>query len=299
MASRTKFIDRMRYWCNDGNLGYDQSNRWDIRQGGECDCSSLVIFALREAGYDTGDASYTGNLSSNLTKRGWKRIPVNGQPQAGDILLNDADHVAVWLGDCLAQASIDENGNIAGGQSGDQGNETNCRSYYDYPWNCYLRYSGGDDMDSWPLQSYTINMTNAQRFRPTRNTDGTYTFVNVATGKVLDVNANSSKSGAMVQVYKPNGTDAQKWTLARQAKSPKSIPYNPSDVAPFTLTPKCAPKCRLEIKNADTRDCSPIQIYTANNSNGQNWAILDCGDGSWIFVNVATGKVLDVAGGGK
>lgn len=143
MPSLTKFCDRMRYWCTQGNLGYDQGNRWDIRYGGECDCSSLVIFCLQEAGFDTGSASYTGNMSSNLTARGWKRIPFTWSPQAGDILLNDANHVAAWLGDCLAQASIDENGDIAGGQPGDQTDrETNVRSLYDYPWDCILRYTG-------------------------------------------------------------------------------------------------------------------------------------------------------------
>lgn len=143
MGDINKLCERMRYWCNEGNLGYDQSNRWDIREGGECDCSSLVIHCLREAGFDTGSASYTGNMSSNLCARGWVRLPVDrNNLQPGDILLNDANHVAVWLGDCLAEASIDENGNITGGASGDQGEETHTRSYYNY-WNCYLRYTGG------------------------------------------------------------------------------------------------------------------------------------------------------------
>lgn len=136
-------VERMRYWCTQGNLGYDQYNRQDIRYGGECDCSSLVIHVLKEAGFDTGAATYTGNMRSNLVARGWKVCPVNGNPQKGDILLNDGSHVAMWLGDCLAQASIDERGRISGGQSGDQTDyETNVRSYYNYPWNCYLRWGG-------------------------------------------------------------------------------------------------------------------------------------------------------------
>lgn len=126
MGDINKFCERMRYWCQDANLGYDQSNRQDFNPAaGEADCSSLVIHALSESGFDTGYASYTGNLSINLCDRGWQRIAPNGNPQKGDILLNDLNHVAVWLGDCLAQASIDENGNITGGQAGDQtGNET-------------------------------------------------------------------------------------------------------------------------------------------------------------------------------
>ncbi len=110
---------------------------------GNCDCSSLVIHALREAGFDTGTATYTGNLSDNLTRRGWTRLPANGSPQPGDILLNDVHHVAVCLGGGkLAQASISERG-TAYGKAGDQtGRETNIRNYYSYPWNCYLRYQG-------------------------------------------------------------------------------------------------------------------------------------------------------------
>ena len=143
--NKATFVARMKYWCLYGNLGYDQWNRWDIRIGGECDCSSLVIHDLREAGQDTGDATYTGNLSSNLTARGWVRLPNNGEPQTGDILLNDIHHVAVDVGNgCLAQASIDERGMAYGGRSGDQTNETNVKGYYNFPWTCYLRYVGSD-----------------------------------------------------------------------------------------------------------------------------------------------------------
>lgn len=142
MASVSTLINRMRYWCAVANMGYSQSDRWNFNpSGGNCDCSSLVIHCLREAGFDTGSATYTGNLSDNLTKRGWTRLPVNGNPQPGDILLNDVHHVAVYLGGGkLAQASISERG-TAYGRAGDQtGRETNIRAYYSYPWDCYLRY---------------------------------------------------------------------------------------------------------------------------------------------------------------
>lgn len=149
MGNITTFVNRMKYWCNSVSLGYDQTNRWDIRPGGECDCSSLVIFALREAGFDTGSASYTGNMSSNLTARGWVRVANNGNPQIGDILLNDVNHVAVYVGNGkLCQASISENGTITGAGGDQTGNETNMRNYYNYPWNCYLRYTGASTSGS-------------------------------------------------------------------------------------------------------------------------------------------------------
>lgn len=166
-GSVQKLIDRMKYWCTDVSLGYDQSNREDFRDGGETDCSALVIYALKEAGFSTGSASYTGNMRSNLTKRGWKVVAVNGNPQAGDILLNDINHVAVYIGGGkLAQASIDENGRATGGKGGDQsGRETNISPYYNYPWNCYLRWTGSNDAGSTPPTNSTGGKLNMRSFK--------------------------------------------------------------------------------------------------------------------------------------
>ena len=165
MANVQKFVDRMVYWCQNGNLGYDQNQRWNIYPGGECDCSSLVIHALKEAGFDTGNATYTGNLSAALVARGWQRIIPNGKPQVGDILLNDVHHVAAFVGNGrLAQASIDERGRASGGQAGDQANETNVKAYYNYPWNAYLRYVGSQ-------AAYGPNQSSSPNLNPNNYSD--------------------------------------------------------------------------------------------------------------------------------
>lgn len=146
MGNITTFVNRMKYWCNSVSLGYDQTNRWNIRPGGECDCSSLVIYAAREAGFQTGLASYTGNMSSEFTKYGWVRLSPNVTKQPGDILLNDVHHVAVYIGNNqLAQASISERGSVSGAAGDQTGRETNISTYYNYPWNCVLRYVGEED----------------------------------------------------------------------------------------------------------------------------------------------------------
>jgi len=159
-ANLATFIQQMRYWANLKNpgVGYDQADRWNLKNGGSVDCSSFVILCLRRAGFQTGHASYTGDMRSELTKLGWAVKDNNGRPQAGDILLNDADHTAVYLGSGrLAQARINRLGGITGGTPGDQTNaETNVQEYYDYPWDCYLRYRGAHAggpvaQDGWPL----------------------------------------------------------------------------------------------------------------------------------------------------
>lgn len=148
----TKFCNLMYTACAEWSLGYDQYNRWDIRNGGECDCSSLVIEMAKRAGFDVGSATYTGNMTSNFTARGWVSLaPDLSQAKPGDILLNDTYHTAAVISGYgwnakIAQASIDERGCATGGAAGDQtGNETNIKNIYTYSrgWTRILRYVGG------------------------------------------------------------------------------------------------------------------------------------------------------------
>ena len=170
MPSLEVFAERMRYWCDNGNLGYDQIQRWNIWEGGECDCSSLVIHALNEAGFDTGYATYTGDLSANLTARGWVRLsPDISSARVGDILLSDANHVAAvvsgygWYA-TIAEAWLDENGGIYYGQTGDQtGLETRTRGIYDFPWDCILRYEG-DEMSASELWVFRNNNMSLRKY---------------------------------------------------------------------------------------------------------------------------------------
>lgn len=170
MGSITKFCDAMRWAADSDKPGYSQSDRYSLTPDKfftdvltNTDCSALTIAALQYAGFDTGWASYTGNMSDALCANGWLRLPNDGNPQRGDILLNDADHVAVWLGDCLAQASIGEGGLVSGGARGDQtGWEVNTRDYYNYPWNCYLRWPYEDDESEDEMGIYDVHESAAK-----------------------------------------------------------------------------------------------------------------------------------------
>ena len=154
MPSLAVACEAMRKACEDWSLGYDQDERYDIFDGGETDCSALVIWALRQGGFDTGDASYTGNMSDELCARGWKRVtPDLDDARPGDVPLNDERHTCLVIGGSgrtalVGQASGDERGRARGGQAGDQtGYETNIKQIYEYPnygWDCFLRYVGGD-----------------------------------------------------------------------------------------------------------------------------------------------------------
>lgn len=134
-AAKTQIIERYLGWAlqiaNDESHGYSQLDRWGPA---DYDCSSFVITALQMAGLEVGEATYTGNMRSELTKYGWVAIAYNGDPssiQRGDILLHDQNHTEFYLGDNQrVGAHSDENGGIGyGARAGDQtGTEISVRT---------------------------------------------------------------------------------------------------------------------------------------------------------------------------
>lgn len=129
----------------DDTHGYDQTNRW----GADYDCSSFVISAFKVAGVPL-TCTYTGDMRGDMLRNGFADVTAsinmtNGAGlQAGDVLLNHTHHTALYCGgDKIVQASINERGTTTGGATGDQtGKEIYTRSYYNYPWDCVLRYVG-------------------------------------------------------------------------------------------------------------------------------------------------------------
>lgn len=130
--------------------------------GGDRDCSSAVITALRAVGIHTFGASYTGNMKAELLKTGLFVWQAMGKASAkrGDIYLNERCHTAVCVspygskrGDLLAQFSISEKGTITGIKGDQNGRESNIRAYYSYPWDGKL---------VWKSDGKTLNGSNTE-----------------------------------------------------------------------------------------------------------------------------------------
>lgn len=276
---------------------------------GDYDCSSSTItawkLALKAAGYNNplNGATYTGNMRSVFVGSGlFKWVPVN-QAQRGDLYLNEANHVAMCQGNgLLSEFSSNEFGGAYGGVRGDQtGREAKINGYYSYPWDGCLHYVGTKEIAtekpekvSATVQLYEANGTDAQKWHPDWNADGTVSLKSKSCGFYLDVAGASTKDGATVQAYKKNGTAAQKWKLVQLEGV-----YKPAGAAPFELIPAIAEGKRLDVKNGGKKNETPVQIWKANKTNAQRWVVLDDGTGWWQLVNVNSGKVLDVKGGGK
>jgi hypothetical protein len=134
--------------ANDPRYGYDQGNRW----GPDYDCSSFIVTVWQDVGVPvrTAGASWTGNMYDAFIKCGFRDVTKNvnlsnaAGMQPGDVLLNKKNHVEMYIGDHRnVKASINENGGIKGGKTGDQtGREIYISNYYNYPWDAVLRYEG-------------------------------------------------------------------------------------------------------------------------------------------------------------
>lgn len=131
--------------ANDDSHGYDQTNRW----GPDYDCSSLVITAWEQAGVPvkTNGASYTGNMVNVFLSTGFLDVTSsvtlsNGDGlKVGDVLWVSGHTEMVCSAGEIVGASINENGETTGGQTGDQtGKEIRIRDYYNKPWTTVLRW---------------------------------------------------------------------------------------------------------------------------------------------------------------
>lgn len=151
MKIADKAVSIITAYANDNSHGYDQARRW----GPDFDCSSLIITCYEQAGVPvkTSGATYTGDMRGVFLRCGFADVSktINFATGAGllpgDVLLNYVHHTAMFIGGGrVAQARVNELGTVTGGKTGDQtGNEISIRSYYNYPWDCALRYVAEDN----------------------------------------------------------------------------------------------------------------------------------------------------------
>lgn len=151
----------MEAMAADDTHGYDQGSRW----GPDYDCSSLVISAYKKAGVPL-TCTYTGNMKADMLARGFRDVTGSVALASGsglirgDVLLHETHHTAMYMGGGkLVHAAGNEYGKALGGRTGDQtGKEICVAAYYNFPWQCVLRFEGktADPVPSPGSGMYTV-----------------------------------------------------------------------------------------------------------------------------------------------
>ena len=76
-----------------------------------------------------------------------------------------------------------------------------------------LDVSGGSQSDGANVQVFQNNDSGAQKWNISRNGDGSYTIINAASNKALDLKDARAVSGANIQQWSQNGSGAQHWFI--------------------------------------------------------------------------------------
>lgn len=182
----------------------------------------------------------------------------------------------------------------------------------------------------------TIGMKNGNEtdtFSIIKNSDGTYTLKNIATGLVVDVPSGSAYDGAILQQYASNDTNAQKWYLYKNRNGSYSIasvlnhtlvitlnannvlalsPYEELEEQSFSLiaaqqaisdgeyiiSTALSDNFVIDISGGGIERGTRAQIYGANGSAAQIFKFkYDERTGWYEITHVASGRVLDVKNG--
>ena len=136
----------------------------------------------------------------------------------------------------------------------------------------YIKSALADDLvlDVWAarrdnganVQLWNANLSAAQKWRVSYDSEGLATITNVASGKVLDAQWGSSRPGTNVAQWSGNGSRAQKWKIVT------------GDKGRITIVSALDPSIVLDISAGGRFSGANVQLWTANGSDAQSFAFI-------------------------
>lgn len=130
--------------------------------------------------------------------------------------------------------------------------------------------------------TFTYQVVNTNN--PSKIENGNYVIRSALdNNKVLDVSGGSNKSGANVQLYDYNATNAQVW----------HITYLGDDY--YKISSHLNGNLVLDVSGANKNSGANVQVYSSNNTNAQQWFIKDAGNGYYYLVSRCSSKNIDIA----
>ena len=118
--------------------------------------------------------------------------------------------------------------------------------------------------------------------------DGNYVFLNLGTGKALEVNNNNSFAGANVGTSDSSGSKGQQWIQQNTAPISSGI---------YTIRSLVDQNQVFDIEARSVSDGASLTMWTSNDGGNQKYNFLRNSDGTYTIVNCASGKALDAEAG--
>ena len=163
-------------------------------------------------------------------------------------------------------------------------------TFYDYSGNLVsnLNWSGAASTTDSPQCHYSAHGSGTQITLTYGQAAGivsgaTYTLINPNSGKALDVYGGNNVNGSVVDIWAPNGTNAQKWQI------------NANSDGTYTLVNPNGNLALDDFQSSTTND-SVVDTWAQNGTNAQRWHINSNGDGTYTLVNPNGNLALDVYG---
>ena len=156
-----------------------------------------------------------------------------------------------------------------------------------------LDVDGGNLIPGTNVQQWACDSSNAnQLFAAIDCGDGTFSFVNKASGLVLDIVGASDSAQANLDAYLPNGTAAQKFSLQRVSEF--------LDKGVFSFESDTSSKV-LDVTSGSMEDGAVVQLYASNGTLAQKWSVNKVAglDNEYEITCIGSGKVLSLTDGGE
>ena len=157
----------------------------------------------------------------------------------------------------------------------------------------YLDLSGASTNNGNNIGVFTPNGTNAQKFNFRKTAsglssnsvkNGIYRITSALDNSmVIDLAGASTNNGANIQLYKTNGSNAQKWEVSYLSNGY----YKISTLINLTKS--------FDVASGGISNGTNVQLYDYNASMAQQWIIKDVGNGYYNIISNANGLCLDVA----
>lgn len=157
---------------------------------------------------------------------------------------------------------------------------------------------GGGDASGANVQQWNVNRSDAQIWALT-NQGGQWQLICSLTGRSLDVAGGAMRNGANVQQWSDNDSGAQRWLIEEDGRtlSVGGVAY-----PTYVISSAKDDSYALDVANGSVDAGANIQIYTANGTEAQRWALVPVPcmteGGTYEIVSALDPTLaLDVSGG--